>query len=115
MSSPQDLMRAPLLHLESRPDAWERYLEQLGLPPSRVQGALFDQFSTLAAAAVAGIGVALLPLILTEVECSEGILVPAHDQPQQSEAAYYLVWPPERETHPPLAAFRKWLERQVTL
>lgn len=107
--SAADLRRAPLLHLDSRPDAWERYLAQMGAPFEDVQGALFDQFATLSAAAGAGLGVALLPMILTEEERAAGRLVPAIDQPVQSEAAYYLVWPAEREAHPPLVAFRTWI------
>lgn len=110
-----DLHRAPLLHLESRPDAWEQYLAHLGLPQTEVAGALFDQFATLASAAVAGIGVALLPLLLTEEERATGQLVPAFDRIWQSEAAYHLVWPAEREAHPPLVAFRDWLSAQVRI
>ena len=47
--------------------------------------------------------------VLPEEERAAGRLVPAIDQPVQSEAAYYLVWPAEREAHPPLVAFRAWI------
>ena len=108
-----DLRAAPLLHLESRPDAWERYLADAGAPVEEVQGALFDQFSTLAAAAAAGIGLALLPMILTEGERATGSLVAALDLAMESRDAYHLVWPAEREAHPPLRAFRVWLGGQM--
>jgi LysR family glycine cleavage system transcriptional activator len=110
---PADLLAAPLLHLTTRPDAWERYLSFAGCARAQVSGALFDQFATLASAAVAGIGIALLPLVLTEDERSTGRLVPAMDLGMESADAYHLVWPPEREAHPPLVAFRGWLARQV--
>lgn len=110
-ASASDLRRAPLLHLDTRPDAWERWLTLHGAPAEDVHGMLFDQFFTLAQAAVSGLGVALLPGVLVSEECAMGRLVPAIDAPVHSDEAYFLVWPPERADHPPLAAFRTWLAR----
>ncbi|MFD2263196.1 LysR family transcriptional regulator [Lacibacterium aquatile] len=108
-SKPEDLRTAPLLHLTSRPDAWERWFEMSGLPAFTVQGMLFDQFATAAQAAVAGLGVALLPTFLIQEELQTGKLVRAVDLPMRSSEAYYLVWPHERAAYPPLAAFRDWI------
>ncbi len=108
-----DLALAQLLHLDSRPDAWERYLAFAGVPGKEVHGALFDQFAALSAAAIAGMGIALMPVLLTEQERAEGRLVPALDLPMQSAEGYHLVWPADRQNHPPLAAFRDWLALQV--
>ena len=69
----------------------------------------FDQFATVAQAAMSGLGVALLPEFLIEDELRSGRLVRALDLPMASRDAYYLVWPSERATHPPLVAFRRWL------
>ncbi|MBP2308355.1 LysR family transcriptional regulator [Azospirillum melinis] len=106
---PADLRLAPLLHLTSRPDAWERWLTLHGTPADGVHGMLFDQFATASQAAIAGLGVALLPLFLIEEELRSGQLVPALDLPMESENAYYVVWPSERAGYPPLAAFRDWI------
>ncbi|AWK88801.1 LysR family transcriptional regulator [Azospirillum thermophilum] len=106
---PADIRKAPLLHLTSRPDAWERWLETYGVAANAVHGMLFDQFATVAQAAISGLGVALLPLFLFEEELASGRLVPALDLPTASSASYYLVWPTDRATHPPLIAFRDWL------
>ncbi|MCV3767948.1 LysR family transcriptional regulator [Rhizobium sp. TRM95796] len=100
---------APLLHLTTRPDAWERWLRHHGAADDSVRGMLFDQFSTIAEAAMAGMGVALLPEFLIETELASGRLVKAIDLPMASEGAYYLVWPSERASYPPLQAFREWL------
>lgn len=108
-ASAADLRRAPLLHLDTRPDAWERWLMQEGASADGVHGMLFDQFATLAQAAVSGLGVALLPTLLVDEERRSGRLVVAFDAPMTSDEAYYLVWPPEREDHPPLRALRDWL------
>lgn len=103
------IRQAPLLHLTSRPDAWERWLEAQGAPAENVHGMLFDQFATLAQVARSGLGIALLPQFLAEEEFAAGALVPAIDAPMQTDEAYYLVWPSERGNHPPLTAFRAWL------
>ncbi|BCH60937.1 LysR family transcriptional regulator [Agrobacterium vitis] len=104
-----DLRQAPLLHLTTRPDAWERWLASNDVQSDQVRGMLFDQFATAAQAAMAGLGVALLPEFLIEEEMASGRLVKAIDRPMQSTEAYYLVWPNERGSHPPLQAFRDWI------
>ncbi len=104
-----ELRAAPLLHMAPRPDAWERWLRAQGVDDRQVHGMLFDQFATLAQAAVAGLGIALIPAFLIEEELASGRLVPALDLPLRMAEAYYLCWPAERAAHPPLAAFRDWL------
>jgi LysR family transcriptional regulator, glycine cleavage system transcriptional activator len=106
---PSDLREVPLLHLTTRPDAWEQWLSQHSAIGSPVRGMLFDQLTTSAAAAAAGLGVALLPIFLFEEELTSGRLVRALDLPMQMAAQYYLVWPGDRSTYPPLVAFRQWL------
>lgn len=104
-----DIRTAPLLHLTSRPDAWEQWLLVNGVDAHGVHGMLFDQFATAAQAAVAGLGVALLPTLLFQEELLSGQLVPALDLPMRSAGCYHLAWPTDRATHPPLAAFREWI------
>ncbi len=104
-----DLRKAPLLHLTTRPDAWEQWLTLHGVAARAVHGMLLDQFATASQAAISGLGVALLPEFLIEEELSTGKLVRALDLPMKSAEAYYLVWPTDRAFHPPFVAFRKWL------
>lgn len=110
---PQDLLQAPLLHLASRADAWQRWFASHQVPMREGQGMLFDQFATAAQAAIAGVGVALLPRFLIERELQQGDLVRAlPDLPEMESAErYYLVWPTSRRHHPPLEAFRSWLQQ----
>lgn len=107
--SPQDLRKAPLLHLTSWPDAWEHWLGRYRAPAERVRGMLFDQETTLAAAASAGLGIALLPPYLHSSEFSRSELVAALDLAIRSPASYRLAWPPDRSSYPPLTAFKDWL------
>ncbi len=116
---PADIRKAPLLHLTTRPDAWERWLRLNDAPADNVQGMLFDQFATVAQVARAGLGVALLPTFLIEEELKTGQLVRALDLPGGAEMknaeAYYLAWPEDRADHPPLAAFRDWILAETAL
>jgi LysR family glycine cleavage system transcriptional activator len=107
---PADLMKAPLLHLVSRPDAWEHWFKAMGVEVNEVQGMLVDQFAMAAQAAISGLGVALLPRFLIGDELERSDLVEAIEGPVESAQRYYLAWPPARETYPPLQSFRKWLQ-----
>ena len=106
---PEELRAAPLLHLTTRPDAWEQWFIANHVPADGVHGMLLDQFAMVAQAAIAGLGLALLPSFLIEEELANGSLVRALDRPLKSTGSYYLVWPVERAEHPPLVAFRDWL------
>jgi LysR family glycine cleavage system transcriptional activator len=112
-TKPADLQDAPLLHLTTRPDAWERWFLFNGHNPESVHGPLFDQFSTMAQAAIAGLGLVLLPSFLFAREIEEGVLVPALNLPMQSTESYFLTWPLDRATYVPLLAFRDWLLAEV--
>ena len=110
---PEDLRQAPLMHLTSRLRAWEEWLSYHGASDEGLQGMLFDQFISLIEAAVAGVGLALLPVFLIRSELERGTLVPALDLPMESPGAYYLVWPEERGGYGPLVAFREWLLAEI--
>ena len=114
---PADVRKAPLLHMTTRPDAWERWLRVHNVPDEHVQGMLFDQFATVAQVARSGLGVALLPVFLIEEELRTGQLVRALDLPQggemKSAEAYYLAWPADRAKHAPLVAFKAWILNEI--
>ena len=109
LARPDDLRAAPLLHLATRPDAWESWFAANGVSVEGVHGMLLDQFAMVAQAAIAGLGLALLPDFLIVEELASGALVTVLDRPLRSDGDYWLVWPPERAEHPPLLAFRDWL------
>jgi DNA-binding transcriptional LysR family regulator len=101
----------PLLHLESRPGAWEDWFASNGHPAERLHGLLFDQFTLMVEAAVHGLGVALLPEFIAKVEFGRGRLAPFVPQYTRSEGRYFCVWP---QLHPPSRPLRRmldWLEQ----
>ncbi len=107
------LRAAPLLHLESRPDAWERWFEIQGQPVTGLRGMMFDQFSTMIQATIHGLGVALLPSYLLQDDLRTGRLVQAWDGPRVSLGSYYLVWPNDRSMPEPLRSFQAWISEQI--
>ncbi|MCW1918151.1 LysR substrate-binding domain-containing protein [Rhodobacter sp. KR11] len=104
--APADLLGLPLLHLESRPGAWEDWFARHDTPAERLRGMLFDQFTQMAEAAALGLGVALLPRFLAEAEFARGRLHPLADHYTPVEGAYWLVWPQLRPVSPALARLR---------
>lgn len=112
--TPEDMLRQPLLHLETRPRGWARWLAAHGVETEPPAGMVFDQFSTMAQAAIHGLGVALLPAFFAEPYLRDGQLTRAAVQDAESIGHYYLVWPEDRAESPALLAFRNWLGRQTS-
>jgi LysR family transcriptional regulator, glycine cleavage system transcriptional activator len=113
LDSPADILRFPLLHLETRPRGWARWLEALGVTDAPPSGMIFDQFSTMAQAAVHGLGVALLPTFSADPYLRTKQLVLASTQTTQSIGNYYLVWPEDRVETAALRSFKAWLATQT--
>src|SRR5688572_15696938 len=106
----EELTRAPLLHPASRPAAWAAWFEQAKLPKTNAfEGLIFDNFAMLSAAAIAGLGVALLPTFFVEEQLGNGKLVRLA-RPQRTKDAYYLVVPEGKAGSPHVAAFVRWVE-----
>lgn len=113
ISAPADLLHAPLLHLNTRPDAWESWFSSRGIGFQALHGMLFDQFVTMVEAASAGLGVALLPRFLIARELQAGQLALPVEQGASHSGDYFLAAPPERASSPPLAAFRHWILSEI--
>jgi DNA-binding transcriptional LysR family regulator len=108
-----DVAKLPLLHLASRPDAWETWLKSNDLPVSSEGGMLFEQFSTIAQAAVTGLGAGLLPEFLIARELRLGELKVVVDKPLKSDHGYYLISPTDLGEYEPAIAFREWILAEV--
>ncbi|MBW8282578.1 MAG: LysR family transcriptional regulator [Rhizobium sp.] len=113
LETADDILDVPLLHLTTRPDAWEKWLSANGVAFESVHGMLFDQFGATSQAAIGGLGVALLPAFLFREEVARGDLVPAIDQEVDSEGRYYLAFTRERASYLPLVAFRNWILDEI--
>jgi LysR family transcriptional regulator, glycine cleavage system transcriptional activator len=104
-----DLTRMPLLHLTTRPASWAEWFTNAKLPTANAfQGSIFENFAMISKAAVAGLGVALLPTYFIEEEIRTGSLV-ALAAPYRSKNSYYLVIPETKVGTPHVQAFVKWI------
>ena len=72
----------------------------------------FDQFSTMAQAAIHGLGIALLPTFVAEPYLSSEQLSLASHHTTQSIGSYFLVWPKDGPENGALSSFRAWLSHQ---
>jgi DNA-binding transcriptional LysR family regulator len=99
----EQLLDEPLLHLETRPGAWEYWFAKHNVEAHRIRGPLFDQYLLMANAASLGQGLALLPDFIAEHEFKQGKLIPAAQDYTQTEGSYYLVWPSNKPISDPLA------------
>mgnify|MGYP003571115100 CR=1 FL=1 len=117
LSAPLDsadaLLDLPLLHLETRPGAWDQWFAAHGVQVANVPGMLVDQFSTMTQAAVHELGIALLPSYLADPEIARETLIVPFGGPSVIDGAYYLVWPSGMPVKPPLAKFVTWLRETL--
>jgi LysR family transcriptional regulator, glycine cleavage system transcriptional activator len=113
LTAATDILRHPLLHLESRSGDWGRWLAHHGTPGQRPPGMMFDQFATLTQGAIHGMGIALIPTFLIQRELAEGRLVPVFGPAIPALGAYYLVWPQARPDRAALRSLRLWLQAEA--
>jgi len=113
IASVEDVARAPLLFIATRPDSWRRWFEAFDIEADVHPATTFDQFATMAQAAAHGMGVALMPEFLIRDELESGRLVPVLDITRKSIGNYSLRWPVRRRDYPPLVSFRRWLAELV--
>ncbi len=114
IKKPEDLSQSTLLVQATRPEAWTKWFNHAGLqavePPSML---VFEQFAMVSQAAIAELGVALVPKMLVKEEVASGELVELFDLSIIDSKAYFLAYPRERANYPPLVAFRDWLLGQI--
>ena len=101
--------KLPLLHLDTRPNAWADWLDDDEITVSGLPSVRFDQFSSMIQAAVFGLGAAIVPEYLVRGEISEGRLVVLGGSRGAVQGQYSLVWPTRNRTYPALMQFKKWI------
>lgn len=99
-----------LLHQSARSDAWRQWLAQAGIHDANcMKGQRYETFSMLVEAALAGLGIALVPRFFVQSELADGDLLTPCDLSIRNEKGYYLVAPECKQNSPLLKAFEEWL------
>lgn len=105
----------PRLHRRQNPDAWQRYSQETGIVLTNpAVGARYDLHYMLSAAALAGLGVALVPRIYIEAELEEGRLVAPWPYGESISKTFCLVLPePIQLSSGPIQIFANWLLKEA--
>lgn len=101
----------PRLHRRQNPDAWQVYAQESGIVLANpAVGPRYDLHSMLIEAALAGLGVALVPRLYIGAELEQGRLVAPWPDGKAITKNFCLVLPePIELCETPLQAFAKWL------
>ncbi|MDO1585423.1 LysR substrate-binding domain-containing protein [Rhizobium oryzicola] len=105
----------PRLHRRQNPDAWQRYAQETGIALTNPAiGARYDLHSMQIEAALAGLGVALVPRLYVETELAEGRLVAPWPDGKSISKTFCLVLPePIRLSEGPIQMFANWLMEET--
>lgn len=111
LREPADLRRATLLQMATRPHAFDEWLKQKGAAGvDGRRGPRFEHHQMVLQAAIAGLGVAVVPTFVCDGELASGAVVEAiADSRLATGKGYYLARPEGRAELPALTAFRRWL------
>ncbi|MET3628006.1 LysR substrate-binding domain-containing protein [Burkholderia sp. 572] len=101
----------PRLHRRQNPDAWQAYAEESGIVlGNSAVGARYDLHSMLIEAALASLGVALVPRLYVDAELEQGRLVAPWPAGKSVTKNFCLVLPESIElAQGPLQAFATWM------
>lgn len=112
MPEPQEVLRLGLLHLSDHND-WSQWFSSVGLDPGlAATGVVFSDMHLVYAAALAGQGVAMGDVVLSEDALSSGQLVRPFEQEVRSPKAYFIAVPVAMVDKPAVQAFRSWLRAE---
>lgn len=110
---------APLLHDVSADrdpavPSWKMWLKAAGLDEINWRkGPRFNQTALALDAALAGLGIALAPAVLVDVDLAAGRLVRLASDELAGDFAYFIVHPKEKAQLPALQAFTTWLRQAI--
>lgn len=101
----------PLLHRRQNPEAWQSYSQETGITLTNPAiGAHHDLHGMLIEAALAGLGVALVPRVYVETELASGSLIAPWPEGKTISKTFCLIVPEPLElSSPPIQSFGLWL------
>ena len=116
MDAPIDLGKVTLIQHTTRPDLWTDWLRTNDVVTiSGKAGPKFELYSLAIEAAIAGIGVVLVPRMLVKQEIEMGLLTPVFDLPMRCVESYYYVFPTKYQENYNVLCFGDWLINRAEL
>ena len=104
------LDEAQLILHQSRPWAWHQWANENEITDFNPQRIVqVDSMFSVARAAQKGLGIALIPLPLSQSWFDEGVLIPLFDKPLFTRDKYYLVQHDWHGSRPELDLFVQWV------
>ncbi len=114
LDSPDMLRRHDLIVHSTRPQSWDHWFRSTGTDPAGMRwGLRLEHFFMVLQAAIAGLGVALLPSFLVERDIAVGNLVAPFGVRVNGPGGYYLVTAQDKAQLPRVVQFRSWLRGEV--
>ncbi|AMP10184.1 bacterial regulatory helix-turn-helix, lysR family protein [Collimonas arenae] len=109
-----DLAQHTLLHSDTRPDAWSKWLMSADVAPASCKKRQsFDHFYLALQAAIDGLGVALGPLPLITDELASGRLVTPIAEPVIRARSYWWIVARHQAEVPLIRHFCEWLQQEA--
>jgi LysR family glycine cleavage system transcriptional activator len=109
LSKPADILRFPLIHLDSRTD-WAKWLRVVGISDADVtHGPVLNRASMVIDAAINGQGVALARTTLAAWDLLNGRLVRPFPESLRISKTYWIICPKATASLPKIVTFRDWL------
>ena len=109
LAKPADVLKFPLIHLDSRAD-WTKWLRVVGIGDDNVRhGPVLNRASMVIDAAINGQGIALARTTLAAFDLINGRLVRPFTEALRLSKTYWIVCPKATSNVPKIATFRDWL------
>ena len=109
LGKPADIMKFPLLHLDSRAD-WTKWLRTVGISDDSARhGPVLNRASMVIDAAINGQGIALARTTLAAWDLLNGRLVRPFAEALRLSKTYWIVCPKATSNVPKIVTFRDWL------
>ncbi|MEP4486009.1 MAG: LysR substrate-binding domain-containing protein [Halioglobus sp.] len=110
-----DINNYTMLHTSTRNELWGQWRQQYGVSSRQTSDSdlMFQDFYITIAAAIAGIGIALVPAFLVEEELAQHRLVSPVHAPLNSGRNYRLVTASRRKDDTAMTVFKNWIINQV--
>jgi LysR family glycine cleavage system transcriptional activator len=111
-TKPIDILKFPLIHMDSRAD-WNNWMQEAGIDPTGVtHGPVLNRASMVLDAAINGQGIALARTTLAARDLLNGHLVRPFPQALPLAKTYWIVCPKATASPPKIVTFREWCWRK---